>query len=101
MSIRTVVLFLIFVSFYIASSALGRDLGQWEDTDPVIKYWISHLMQPDNPTISCCGEADMYYADEVEVKGDEVYAIITDTRDDAPLRRPHVPVGTKILVPKN
>lgn len=77
----------------------ARDIGQWEDTDPAISEWFRGLRQPDNPDISCCGKADAYWADKVEVKGDQVYAIITDERDDAPLGRRHVPVGTKVLVP--
>lgn len=80
-------------------SANARDLGQWENTDPRTKQWFETLMQPDNPGVRCCGEADGYWADKVEVVGDKVFAIITDTRPDAPLRRPHVPPGTRIEVP--
>ena len=58
-------------------------------------------MQPDYPLAPCCGEADSYWADGVEVKDGEVIAIITDTRPDLPLGRPHVPVGTRIVVPPN
>lgn len=75
--------------------------GQWEATDPVIRRWFQSLMQPDRPTISCCGESDAYWADTVVVEGDKVFAIITDDREDAPLRRQHVPVGTKIEIPPN
>lgn len=49
---------------------------------------------------SCCGKADAYWADKVTVRGDKTFAIITDTRPDAPLKRHHVPVGTEIEVPK-
>jgi hypothetical protein len=56
-------------------------------------------MQPDNPTISCCGGADAYYADVFETDGDRYIAIITDTRDDASLGRHHVEPGTRIPVP--
>ncbi len=77
----------------------ARDSGQWDAADPEIAAWYSGLRQPDNPPMSCCGEADAYWADEVIVEGDKVYAVITDDRDDAPLRRWHVPVGTRILVP--
>ncbi len=80
-------------------SAHARDSGQWDAEDPAIAQWYAGLRQPDNPHFSCCGEADAYWADEVVVEGDKVYAIITDDRDDAPLRRWHVPVGTKILIP--
>jgi hypothetical protein len=56
-------------------------------------------MMPDNPTISCCGGADAYYADAFETDGDRYVAVITDTRDDAPLGRHHVELGTRIVVP--
>lgn len=79
--------------------AFARDNGQWENTDPVISWWFRELMQPDDPSISCCGEADAYWADGVEIMDGQVIAIITDTRPDGPLRRPHVPVGTRIIVP--
>ena len=78
---------------------LARDNGQWEGSDPAIRMWYQGLMQPDNPSMSCCGEADGYFAEKLEVHGDKVYAIITDDRPDEPLGRKHVPVGTKILVP--
>ena len=39
-------------------------------------------MQPDYPTVSCCGDADAYWADSYEVKGDQYIAIIADTRDE-------------------
>ncbi len=75
----------------------ARDLGQWQDDD--LSHWYASLMQPDNPSISCCGEADAYWADGIEVVGDKVFAIITDDRPDEPLRRLHIPVGTKIEIP--
>ncbi len=81
------------------SIVLARDSGQWDDAAPAIAAWYASLMQPDNPSISCCGEADAYWADGIEVQGDKVYAIITDDRPDEPLRRPHIPVGTKIEIP--
>ena len=79
--------------------AFARDNGQWENVDPVISGWIRGLMQPDNPLISCCGQADAYWADGVEIKEGQVIAIVTDTRPDIPLGRPHIPVGTRIVVP--
>ncbi len=86
-----------FMAFLAAAPA--RDLGQWGNSDPRIKQWFETLMQPDNPGVRCCGEADGYYADKIEVVGDKVFAIITDTRPDEPLKRPHVPPGTRIQVP--
>jgi hypothetical protein len=84
-----------------AIPSVARDLGQWEQQDPAVSYWFRSLMQPDNPNMSCCGFADAYYADSVEVKDGKVIATITDDRDDGPLMRPHVPIGTKIVVPQN
>jgi hypothetical protein len=81
--------------------ALARDNGQWESIDPAISVWFRTLMQPDAPDLPCCGEADAYWADGVEVKDGQVIAIITDTRPDKPLGRHHVPVGTRIVVPPN
>lgn len=80
-------------------SSQARDLGQWDDADPMISAWYASLRQPDNPQISCCGEADAYWADKAEIEGDKVFAIITDDRPDEPLRRRNVPVGTRIEVP--
>jgi hypothetical protein len=79
----------------------AHDSGQWENTDPQTRKWFETLMQPDNPSISCCGEADAYWADEYEVKEGKLFAIITDTRDDGPLGRPHVAPGTRIEVPQH
>jgi hypothetical protein len=78
---------------FLIGVASARDLGQWE--------WYQALMQPDNPAVSCCGEADAYWADSFEVDGDKYVAIITDTRPDIPLRRKHIDVGTKIVVPNH
>ena len=58
-------------------------------------------MQPDNPVASCCGEADAYWADEVHVRDGKTFAVITDDRDDAPLRRPHIAPGTEIEIPSH
>jgi hypothetical protein len=79
----------------------ARDNGQWENSNPLVSLWYRSLMQPDYPHTSCCGEADAYWADGVEVKDGQVIAIITDTRPDEPLRRPHIPIGTRIVVPPN
>jgi hypothetical protein len=85
----------------IARPAQARDLGQWNGADPAIRRWYEGLMQPDVPTASCCGEADAYWADEIHVRDGRTYAVITDDRDDGPLKRPHVPSGTEIEVPPN
>lgn len=86
----------------LTSAAMARDLGQWGDQDAEIARWFRALRQPDNPHISCCGESDAYEADKVETgPNGETIAVITDVRDDEPLRRPHVPVGTRIVVPNH
>lgn len=79
--------------------AHGRDLGQWGNSDPDTKEWFRTLMQPDNPTISCCGDGDAYYADKINVIDGKTYVTVTDERDDKPLGRVHIPVGTVIEVP--
>lgn len=79
----------------------ARDNGQWEGADPAISAWYKSLMQPDHPNISCCGEADAYWADTVLTKDGKLIAVITDDRDDAPLGRHHVPIGTQIEIPPN
>jgi hypothetical protein len=87
------------LAFLTFLSAVGaRDFGQWENTDPAIKHWYQSLMQPDNPDVSCCGEADAYWADSFEMSPNGEYvAIITDERE-LPYRH-NVPVGTRIVVP--
>ena len=83
-------------------TAPARDLGQWDGVDPLHRQWFNGLKQPDSPNLSCCGEADAYWADSYEVKGDQYVAIITDTRDDKPLgRAPHIEAGTRVAVPNS
>jgi hypothetical protein len=85
----------------------ARDLGQWGDVDPQISAWFAGLMQPDSfPPVSCCGEADAYWADQVEIRTDgeghqQIVAVITDDRDDGPLRRIHEDIGKRYVVPPN
>jgi hypothetical protein len=82
--------------------APARDLGQWDGVDPLHRQWFNGLMQPDRPNLSCCGEADGYWADSYEVKGDQYVAIITDTRDDTKIgRRQHIEAGTRVAVPNS
>lgn len=89
--------FLIFITM----AALARDLGQWENEDPKIQQWYRSLMQPDNPSVPCCGTADAYWADEVEYKNGQVIATITDTRPNEPLMRRPIPVGKKYIIPQS
>jgi hypothetical protein len=72
--------------------ALARDDGQWQSRPQFIRQWFQKLMQPDNPYISCCGEADAYEADTFEMEGDHYVAIITDGKGV-------IPNGTKVPVP--
>jgi hypothetical protein len=72
--------------------ALARDNGQWGNQPLAVRQWFQGLMQPDNKTQSCCGEADAYEADNFEVKGDQYVAIITDGKGV-------IPNGTRIPVP--
>jgi hypothetical protein len=83
----------------IPALATARDLGQWTAGDTSLRAWYQALMQPDNPSAPCCGEADAYWADEVHVRDGKTYAVITDDRDDIPFTRPHVDVGTEIEIP--
>jgi hypothetical protein len=82
----------------LASPSAARDFGQWENQPPHVRAWF---MQPDLPTMSCCGEADAYWADSFEVDEDRYVAIITDERPDGPLGRPHRESGEKIVVPNH
>jgi hypothetical protein len=69
--------------------------------------YYESIMMPDNPKASCCGAADVYWADEQEVgPNGEIIAIVTDARPDTrtlpdgrQIDRYHVPVGTKIPIP--
>jgi hypothetical protein len=83
----------------VVSGAKARDLGQWQASDPAVRQWYRSLMQPDNPSVPCCGEADGYWADEIHVRDGKTFATVTDDRADEPLHRPHVPVGTEIEIP--
>lgn len=88
-----------FIYVALISKAYPRDLGQW--SDPSLAEWYRNLKQPDVPTMSCCGEADAYWADSFETSGDQYIAIITDNRPDEPLKRRHIDIGTKIVIPNN
>jgi hypothetical protein len=72
--------------------AFGRASPSWSDKPIAIREWFQSLMQPDNPYMSCCGEADAFEADTFEVNGDHYIAIITDGKNI-------ITNGTKIDVP--
>lgn len=100
--ICTLAMLFIFVVCLLIRPAGARDLGQWEGSDPQISAWYRNLKQPDNPNMSCCGDADAYYADIAETDSDgDLVAVITDERPDEPLGRPHIAPGTKFKIPKN
>lgn len=80
-------------------AAHARDLGQWGNNDPAVTQWYRSLMQPDAPGVSCCGEADAYWCDEIHVRDGKTYCNVTDDRDDGPRMRPHIDAGTEIAIP--
>jgi hypothetical protein len=83
----------------LAPPVCAKDLGQWGKNDPVIRQWYRDLMRPDNPTVSCCGEADAYWCDDVRVRNGRTYCRITDTRPNELLGRRPVDVGTELYIP--
>ena len=85
----------------LSTGVLARDSGQWTNSDPAIRKWYQELMQPDNPSASCCGEADSYWADDTRTHNGKNYAVITDDRPDEPLGRRHIDSGTEIEIPTN
>lgn len=91
--------FLAALMLCLATPALGRDNGQWDGTDPAIGAWFARQRQPDDRRISCCGEADAYYADRIEIRDGKFFAVITDDREDAPLQRPHRDIGSVVEIP--
>ena len=85
------------VFVFSVSKAPARDLGQWDDVDPLVRKWFRELKQPDNPSRSCCGESDAYWADSYQVKDNQYIAIITDE----PFQRPHIESGKRFVVPNS
>ena len=61
------------------ASALAANYVDDPDIDPVIRAWYQNAMRSDQDS-SCCGSADAFWADKVEVKDGKVYATITDDR---------------------
>jgi hypothetical protein len=86
--------FLVIAFSLIPFAAYGRGGPQWESSPTVVREWFQSLMQPDAPTVSCCGEADAYEADTFEVEGDHYIAVITDGKGV-------IANGTRIVVPNN
>ena len=84
----------------------AKDYGQGADNPPEVKEWYRTLMQPDNPAVSCCGEADAYYCEDLKVEtnglqGPGNYCTIDDDRDNAVRHRVPIANGTKIKIPDN
>ncbi len=101
-----IIVWLVFVILFIVAmrAAHARDTGQWQMVDPETRDWYQSLMQPDNPAVSCCGEADAYFCDDPHTKHDYLgtahnFCTINDDRDDVPRKRPHIPIGTEIEIP--
>jgi hypothetical protein len=103
LSLAMLVVTILIAALFSIQLCHARDLGQWNaiNSDPAIRDWYKSLMQPDEPRLSCCGEADAYFADEVHFRNGKTYAVITDDRPDAPRMRPHIDIGTEIEVPNN
>ena len=80
------------IALLISAPVLARDNGQWTSSPANVRQWFQQLMQPDNPRVSCCGEADAFEADNFEIEGDHYIAIITDGRGV-------IANGTRIPVP--
>jgi hypothetical protein len=97
-----IIAFLMLMGILTTSFVYARDLGQWANTDPIIKKWFSELRRPDTGFTgsSCCGDADGYWCDAISTKeGGHVFCAITDDRDDGPLGRPHRPIGQTHEIP--
>jgi hypothetical protein len=80
------------LALVVCAPAVARDNGQWENTPANVRQWFQQLRQPDNPRVSCCGEADAFEADSFEVDGDHYVAVITDGKGV-------IPNGSKFAVP--
>ena len=87
-------LHVILLMLALGAPAAARDNGQWGNSPTHIRQWFQSLMQPDNPALSCCGEADAFEADNFEVDGDHYVAVITDGKGV-------IPNGTRISVPNS
>src|SRR5258708_5003803 len=68
----------------------ARANGQWENQPVYLRQWFQKLMRPDNPVMSCYGEANVFEADSFEIRSDQYVAIIRI-----------IPEGTRISVPNN
>jgi hypothetical protein len=77
----------------LTSTAMARDTGQWGDQPITTRQWFQSLMQPDQPYMSCCGEADAFESDTFTQNSDGQYvAVITDGKGV-------IPNGTHVVIP--
>jgi hypothetical protein len=81
-----------FLAVGAVTGSLARPGPQWADQPIAVREWFQSLRQPDQPAMSCCGEADAFEADAFEVEGDHYIAIITGGKGA-------IPNGTRISVP--
>lgn len=85
------------VGLMFALSALFGKAQAHDHDHPEHNEWMAGLMQPDNPSASCCGVADAYWCDDYYARDGKAFCKITDDR--VVPRRPPVPVGTEIEIP--
>ena len=85
---------IIFALVTLTLPVTARDTGQWENQPIYLRQWFQKLMQPNNPDMSCYGEADALEADSFEIRSNQYVAIITNGKGI-------IPEGTRISVPKN
>jgi len=86
-------LFVLAVFLWAAAQVHARPGPQWAGEPENIRQWFQSLMQPDNPYMSCCGEADAFEADTFSQNAAGQYvATITDGKGI-------IPDGTKIAIP--
>jgi hypothetical protein len=106
----------LYAAITITTAVTAAVAHEWAD-DAYTKRWYENLMQPDSPAVSCCGEADSYWADDYEagtgmmydpagdgemVKVEGWVVTITDPRDDFlpdGRTRMHRDYGTRVFVP--
>ena len=83
---------------FLGSPATRANFGQWGLSR---SRCASGLMQPDNPFLSCCGEADAYWVDNFEVDEAAMWPSSPTSVPDGPLGRMHREVGETVLVPNS
>jgi hypothetical protein len=91
---------LILLALLIFSPAWAGDLRGLADkceNAALCHVWFGKVMQPDNPQVSCCGEADAFEADSFRVDPERPgFTVVTITDE-----RGIVPEGTEVYVPNS